>query len=95
MASLTCENHPDLVWSCKDMAISNGRYNGSRHIFFFGRRTERFSDGSGWNGTFLVKDEAGKVISYVQECSCSPSKLILIDEITGEICEEFLQKVRA
>ena len=36
---LTCEDHPDLYWSCKNIALSedaegNMRYNGSRSIFF-------------------------------------------------------------
>lgn len=36
---LTCENHPDLEWSCKKIALSQDkdgklRYNGSRNIFF-------------------------------------------------------------
>ena len=36
MAILTCVNHPELHWSCKDMAVTNGKYNGIRNIFFFG-----------------------------------------------------------
>jgi hypothetical protein len=38
-AILTCANHPDLRWSCKSIAWSEGDpgcYNGSRNIFFFG-----------------------------------------------------------
>lgn len=32
---MKCENHPDLRWHCKAIAINrNGRYNGSRNIFF-------------------------------------------------------------
>jgi hypothetical protein len=36
---LACEDHPDLRWSCKKVAISFdeqgvGRYNGRRNIFF-------------------------------------------------------------
>ena len=37
---LTCRNHPDLRWSCKQIAFTptddGGRYNGERHIFFQG-----------------------------------------------------------
>lgn len=34
---LKCENHPDLRWHCKSIAVSdNGRYNGARNIFFTG-----------------------------------------------------------
>jgi hypothetical protein len=37
---LTCENHPELRWSCKKIALSKDndgkwRYNHSRNIFFF------------------------------------------------------------
>ena len=32
--SLHCENHPELHWHCKIIAVSrNGRYNGMRNIF--------------------------------------------------------------
>ena len=34
---LTCRNHPDLRWSCKEMAWGEHGYNGIRHLFFFGR----------------------------------------------------------
>lgn len=35
---LACENHPELRWSCKKIALTQDkdgrwRYNGSRHIF--------------------------------------------------------------
>jgi len=33
---LTCKNHPDLRWSTKEAAVTNGRYNGARHLFFTG-----------------------------------------------------------
>jgi hypothetical protein len=36
---LTCEDHPNLRWSCKKIALSldkggRWRYNGSRNLFF-------------------------------------------------------------
>ena len=35
--TLTCLNHPNLRWSCKEIAANpNGSYNGMRHIFFDG-----------------------------------------------------------
>lgn len=36
MPYLTCINHPDLRWRCKVQAITNGRYNGERHLFYIG-----------------------------------------------------------
>jgi hypothetical protein len=37
--SLTCLNHPDLRWSCKEIAAGvDGRYNGARNIFFNGTK---------------------------------------------------------
>ena len=89
MASLTCENHPDLVWSCKDLAISNGRYNNARNIFFFGLKTKRFNDSSGWDGTHTRRDANGEVIGVVEECSCPARDLILLVPETGEIDERF------
>lgn len=42
---LTCENHPELRWSCKRIAITFdsegvGRYNQSRNIFYKGEGPE-------------------------------------------------------
>lgn len=35
--TLTCINHPELRWSCKEIAVNSiGQYNGMRHIFFNG-----------------------------------------------------------
>lgn len=34
MVKLTCINHPELRWSCKGIAVTDGKYNGSRNIFF-------------------------------------------------------------
>jgi hypothetical protein len=72
---LTCKNHPDLRWSCKDVAWS-GYYNGSRSIFFNGTPSGRgmYSDNSGLDCT-RVKDD-----KLVNECTCPPSDLILAPE---------------
>lgn len=43
MPILTCKNHPDLRWSCKDIAWENGRYNGCRNIFYMGNAQDRFT----------------------------------------------------
>ena len=45
MATLCCTNHKDLRWSCKDIAITDGKYNGQRNIFYHGRlRADEFED---------------------------------------------------
>mgnify|MGYP000938576856 CR=1 FL=1 len=42
MSTLICRKHPHLSWSCKSIAVSDdGRYNGSRNIFFNGKPGER------------------------------------------------------
>lgn len=73
---LTCKNHPNLRWSCKDVAWS-GCYTGCRDIFFDGIPSERgmYPDGSGLDTTHFNKDG-----NIVQECNCSFSDLILAPE---------------
>lgn len=73
---LTCKNHLNLRWSCKDIAWSNGHYNGSRNIFFNGTSSGKgmYSDGSGLDCTQIKN---GKI---VEECSCPSSELILAPE---------------
>lgn len=68
MAILFCENHPDLRWYCKDIAIYAGRYNGARNIFFFGKATEDKP-----TGRLVVDDE------LVRECDCPSGKLKAIE----------------
>lgn len=86
MAILTCRNHPNLRWSCKDIAISDGGYNGSRSLFFTGEPSGKgmYHDGSGLDCTthFAEHDGEGKVTGYriVHECSCSAADLILAPE---------------
>jgi hypothetical protein len=79
MASLTCINHPDLRWSCKDLAVSEGKYNGARHIFYRGSvqydasgEAKRFGDNSG------LDCERG-----APECPCPVSDLVLSPEHTS------------
>lgn len=70
---LTCKNHPNLRWSCKDIAWTEGcGYNGSRNIFFNGTPTGEgmFKDGSGLNCIGIG----------VEECNCSSKDLILAPE---------------
>lgn len=74
---LTCKNHPELRWSCKDVAWDPGSgYNGVRHIFFKGVPTGQgmYSDGSGLDCT-TFKDGA-----VIQECPCDASELVLAPE---------------
>lgn len=38
--TLTCKNHPELRWSCKEVAFTPGHgYNGTRSIFYNGKYT--------------------------------------------------------
>ena len=70
---LTCKNHPDLRWSCKDIAWS-GYYNGCRSIFFCGVPSGKgmYADSSG-----LDCDRWG-----ASECNCPASDLVLAPEDT-------------
>lgn len=64
---LTCENHRDLRWMCKEIAVNaDGRYNHSRNIFFLGR---------------IVNGKPEDVIDgcAVKECECPSHALIRID----------------
>lgn len=68
---LTCENHPDLRWSCKWMAITDRRYNGSRSLFFHGQVA---------NGKFVPgSDDTGGDGHYIHECDCPATALILME----------------
>ncbi len=73
---LTCKNHPNLRWSCKEIAVTNGRYNGSRNIFFNGAPSGEgmYSDGSGLHCTEVVDGQ------YVRECTCPGSDLVVAPE---------------
>lgn len=68
---LTCKNHLNLRWSCKEIAFSDAHgYDGSRQILFLGQTPGiRHDDGSGF--TFFAAD---------QECTCSPQDLIRAPE---------------
>lgn len=79
MAILTCKHHPNLRWSTKDIAITDGKYNGSRSIFFCGEPTGEgmYHDGSGLHcSTYFM----GRENPIVKECSCPASDLILAPE---------------
>ncbi len=75
---LTCKNHPELRWSCKDIAWS-GFYNGFRTIFFNGESdgTGMYSDGSGMGCSTYFKNRKDPIVT---ECSCPSSDLILAPE---------------
>lgn len=77
---LTCKNHPNLRWSCKEIAFDDvGGYNGSRNIFFNGEPdgTGMFSDGSGLSCSTFFPDRENPV---VKECSCLANDLIRAPE---------------
>jgi|TARA_R100000789_G_C2929964_1_gene128890 hypothetical protein len=74
---LTCKNHPNLRWSCKEIAFDDeGGYNGSRNIMYKGVPNEQgmYGDSSGLSCT-VVKD--GKMI---EECKCPIKDLIRAEE---------------
>jgi len=77
---LTCKNHPNLRWSCKEIAFTPGKgYNGSRSIFFNGEPDGRgmYQDGSGLYCSTFFPDRENK---FVHECPCPSSDLILAPE---------------
>lgn len=86
---LTCKNHPNLRWSCKDIAWS-GFYNGTRNIFFKGEPTDQgmFEDGSGLDCSEIIDDPNGPYTSslngrkfrLIKECECPSNDLILAPE---------------
>ncbi len=78
---LTCKNHPELRWSCKDIAWTNG-YNGSRGFFYKGIPSGEgmFDDGSGLDCVKVVDG------IYVEECACSTSDLIIAPEDSLVTC---------
>ena len=70
---MTCENHRDLRWNCKSIAVTDsGRYNQSRNIFFRGRA---MADGSIQE---IVTLESGERM-VIRECSCPGSALIAVN----------------
>ena len=76
---LTCKNHPNLRWGCKEIAFSDsGGYNGCRNIFFRGEPTGdgMFNDGSGLDCSVLTADRQ----NVIEECTCPASDLIRADE---------------
>jgi len=84
---LTCKNHPNLRWSCKECAVNpDGSYNGSRNIFFNGEPTGRgmYHDRSGLDCSTHIeqRNEAGELTGYrfITECDCSPSELTFAPE---------------
>lgn len=77
---MTCKNHPNLRWGCKEVAFSDrGGYNGSRNIFFWGEPTGKgmYSDNSGLDCATYFPDRANPIIT---ECDCSPRDLIRAPE---------------
>jgi len=78
---LTCKNHPELRWSTKECAVTNGKYNGQRNIFFEGRPVynlngtpKMYEDASGLSCT-MFKDE-----KLIHECDCLLGDLVVAEE---------------
>jgi len=79
---LTCKNHPDLRWSTKEAAVTNGRYNGARHLFFTGHIATfkgMHQDGSGIDVSPVQKNADGTFTVH-RECDCSSYDLVVAPE---------------
>lgn len=62
--TLTCENHPNLRWGCKEDAVSEeGRYWGGRTLFYHGDPDQ---------------PHYGEGYANVDECPCHVRKLIAL-----------------
>lgn len=86
--SLTCKNHPDLRWSCKEVAWGPTGYNRARNLHYYGVAIldaegvpVLFSDKSGTKASVIRPDG-----SYAEECSCPTSELIRAPE--DEVIEQ-------
>lgn len=82
---LTCELHPELRWSTKEIAVTDGRYNGTRNLFFMGEPVRNkdgtpkmHADGSGLECTELV--QGGPTYRLVRECTCPSGYLTVAPE---------------
>ena len=64
MPTLTCRNHPALLWMTKEMAITDGRYNGQRNLFFLG----------------TIDDWRHRNFPSVPECRCPAADLTVLKE---------------
>lgn len=67
---LTCEHHPELRWSTKEVAVSDGRYNGARHLYFNGTPS----------GEGMYSDGSGLHCKPAQECDCPTACLRVAPE---------------
>lgn len=81
---LTCKNHRDLRWSCKEIACSAtplpgapAQYNGTRNLSFCGTPSGKgmYHDYSGLDCTTFIEGEG-----IFKECDCPASELIFADE---------------
>lgn len=77
--TLTCINHPNLRWSCKEIAVNSiGQYNGARNIFFCGTVEKKDADIAAiekWATNAIVGTRLTGIGTDVSECPCSPSDL--------------------
>lgn len=72
---LMCKNHPDLRWSCKEIAFTDKHgYNNSRNLFFIGKGPWKFYE------DFSGIEPIDFHNKFAQECDCPPSFLIRAPE---------------
>lgn len=80
---LTCKNHPQLRWSCKEIVWTGSHgYYSCRNIFFNGTPSGKgmYYDGSGLDCT-TIKDGV-----LVEECDCPVRDLVLAPEDSMVTC---------
>jgi len=69
--TLTCKDHPTLRWKCKEIAFTNGRYNGTRNLFFQGEAGKENEVNQHW------KVINGDLVNTL-ECDCHSSLLVKV-----------------
>jgi hypothetical protein len=75
--NLTCKNHRELRWTCKEVAWTDGEgYNGSRNVFFEGHIYDTLAYKE---GTYADRVKAHMTKS-VPECNCPIKNWILAPE---------------
>ena len=70
---LYCLDHPSKRWMCKSIAVSGGRYNGCRNLFYLGEQSS-----VGRIAAWMLSPGS------LAECRCSAGRLRLVP---GEVCE--------
>lgn len=81
--SLTCKNHPHLRWSTKSIAISNGKYNRARTLFFCGKISDPIK---------FYSDMSGVDCEDAEECNCNSWDSLIIAPEDKELQDAYIVK---